>query len=182
MTTTEKQESKFHMLLQQQVRSEFNASQQYIALAVWFDSHDLPRLAAHFYRQAIEERNHGMMIVQFLMDNDIPVSIPSTDEVRNEFDEARELVALALAQEREVTAEIENLAKTARAEDDYIGEQFMQWFLKEQVEEVAQMSTLLNVVDRAGGNLFEVENFLAREQVGDEGNDPSAPPAAGGAL
>ncbi|WP_019856044.1 ferritin [Actinopolyspora mortivallis] len=182
MTTTEKQESKFHLLLQQQVRSEFNASQQYIALAVWFDSHDLPRLAAHFYRQAIEERNHGMMIVQFLMDNDIPVSIPSTDEVRNEFDEARELVALALAQEREVTAEIENLAKTARAEDDYIGEQFMQWFLKEQVEEVAQMSTLLNVVDRAGGNLFEVENFLAREQVGDEGNDPSAPPAAGGAL
>ncbi|WP_017972720.1 ferritin [Actinopolyspora halophila] len=186
MTTTEqrseKQETKFHLLLQQQVRSEFNASQQYIALAVWFDENDLPRLAAHFYKQALEERNHGMMIVKFLMDNDISVSIPSTDEVRNEFDEARELVALALSQEREVTAEIENLAKTARAEDDYIGEQFMQWFLKEQVEEVAQMSTLLNVLDRAEGNLFEVENFLAREQVGDEGADPSAPEAAGGAL
>ncbi|NHD18855.1 MULTISPECIES: ferritin [unclassified Actinopolyspora] len=186
MTTTEQrgenQESKFHLLLQQQVRSEFNASQQYIALAVWFDKNDLPRLAAHFYKQALEERNHGMMIVKFLMDNDISVSIPSVDEVRNEFDEARELVALALSQEREVTAEIETLAKTARSEDDYIGEQFMQWFLKEQVEEVAQMSTLLNVIDRAEGNLFEVENFLAREQVGDEGADPSAPEAAGGAL
>src|SRR3712207_7856535 len=54
-----------------------------------------------------------------------------------------------------------------RSEDDYKGEQFMQWFLKEQVEEVAQMTTLLNVVRRANGNLFDVENFLARESVGD---------------
>ncbi|GAB3556547.1 ferritin [Actinopolyspora lacussalsi] len=178
----EEHESKFHQLLQKQVRSEFNASQQYIALAVWFDKSDLPRLAAHFYKQALEERNHGMMIVRFLMDNDISVHIPAVDEVRNEFNEAREPVALALEQEREVTREIEMLARTARAEDDYIGEQFMQWFLKEQVEEVAQMSTLLTVVDRADGNLFEIENFLAREQVGDDGEDPSAPEAAGGAV
>ena len=78
--------------------------------------------------------------------------------------------------------EIETLAQTAREETNYIGEQFIQWFLKEQVEEVAQMSTLLNVVDRSNGNLFDVENFLAREQTGDEGDDPTAPSAAGGAL
>jgi ferritin len=58
----------------------------------------------------------------------------------------------------------------------------MQWFLKEQVEEVAQMTTLLNVVRRANGNLFDVENFLAREAVGDGGADPLAPNAAGGLL
>lgn len=181
-TNTEQHESKFHKLLQQQVQSEFNASQQYIALAVWFDREDLPRLAAHFYKQALEERNHAMMIVQFLMDNDIPVSIPGTGDVRNEFAGTRELVALALEQERAVTREIETLARTARDENDYIGEQFMQWFLKEQVEEVAQMSTLLTIVDRANGNTFEVENYLARESVGDDGSDPTAPEAAGGAV
>ncbi|MER7010552.1 ferritin [Saccharopolyspora sp. NPDC000359] len=185
MTATAKiqhKESKFEHLLQEQVRNEFTASQQYVAVAVWFDDNDLPQLARHFYRQALEERNHAMMIVQYLMDNNISPKIPSIEQVRNDFTETRELVALALEQERAVTREIETLARTAREEGDYLGEQFMQWFLKEQVEEVAQMTTLLNVVDRAKGNLFHVEDYLARETVGDEGDDATAPKAAGGTL
>jgi ferritin len=174
--------SKFHELLKQQIRNEFTASQQYIAVAVWFDDQDLPQLAKHFYHQALEERNHAMMIVQYLLDNDIKVAIPGVDEIRNDFTEAIELIELALNQEREVTDEIIRLAKTARDEDDYKGEQFMQWFLKEQVEEVAQMSTLLNVVKRGNGNLFDVETYMARESVGNGGNDSGAPRAAGGSL
>jgi bacterioferritin B len=123
-----------------------------------------------------------MMIVQYLLDNDIQPAITGVPDVRNTFGDVAELVELALAQERRVTEEIIALAKTARDEDDYKGEQFMQWFLKEQVEEVSQMSTLLNVVRRAKGNLFDVENYLARESVGDAGNDPLAPRAAGGVL
>jgi bacterioferritin B len=174
--------SKFHSQLQEQVRQEFTASQQYIALAVWFDGQDLPQLASHFYRQSLEERNHAMMIVQYLLDNDIAPVIPGIDDVRNDFSSAADLITLALQQEKNVTEEIINLAKIARDEDDYKGEQFMQWFLKEQVEEVAQMTTLLNVVRRAGGNLFDVENYLARESVGDPGPDPLAPRTAGGKL
>ncbi|MDQ2583155.1 ferritin [Saccharothrix yanglingensis] len=173
--------TKFHDLLREQVRNELTASQQYLAIAVWYDGNDLPRLASHFYKQALEERNHAMMIVRHLMDNGLPVTIPGVDEVRNDFASAREPVVLALAQERTVTEQIVTLAKTARDEGDYIGEQFLQWFLKEQVEEVAAMSTLLTVVDRADGNLFHVEAFLTRENVGD-GADASAPRAAGGAL
>jgi ferritin len=173
--------SKFHDLLQAQVRNEFTASQQYIAVAVWYDGADLPRLASHFYKQALEERNHAMMIVQYLMDNGLPVSIPGVDDVRTAFGSPREPVELALQQEKDVTEQIVVLAKTARDEGDYIGEQFLQWFLKEQVEEVASMSTLLTVVDRADGNLFHVENFLVREHVGDV-SDSGAPRAAGGAV
>ena len=168
-------------MLADQIRSEFTASQQYTAVGVWFDSQDLPRLAVHFYRQALEERNHAMMIVQYLLDNGIPVQIPGVDEVRNDFSAVHEPVELALAQERAVTEEIVELAKAARAEGDYLGEQFLQWFLKEQVEEVAQMSTLLRVVERAGDNLFHVEDFLTREAVGTD-DDPTAPRAAGGRV
>nr|CEL16143.1 Ferritin-like protein 2 [Kibdelosporangium sp. MJ126-NF4]CTQ94069.1 Ferritin-like protein 2 [Kibdelosporangium sp. MJ126-NF4] len=174
--------SKFNQLLQQQIRNEFTASQQYIAVAVWFDDQDLPQLAKHFYHQALEERNHAMMIVQYLLDNDVKVIIPSVEDVRNDFAEAVELIELALNQERQVTDDIVALAKAARDEDDYKGEQFMQWFLKEQVEEVSQMSTLLNVVKRSNGNLFDVETFVARESVGDGGSDAGAPRAAGGTL
>ncbi|MEU5691011.1 ferritin [Actinosynnema sp. NPDC020468] len=178
---SETRDSKFHELLREQVRHEFTAAQQYVAIAVWFDGNDLPRLAAHFYKQALEERNHAMMIVQYLMDNGLKVAIPGVDAVRNDFTEARQPVELALQQEKTVTEQIVTLAKTARDEGDYIGEQFLQWFLKEQVEEVASMSTLLTVVDRAAGNLFHVEAFLNRETVGDAA-DGSAPRAAGGTV
>ena len=50
--------------LNEQVAYEFAASQQYVAIAVWFDKETLPLLAAHFYRQALEERSHAMMIVR----------------------------------------------------------------------------------------------------------------------
>jgi bacterioferritin B len=175
-------EPTFHDLLRDQVRNEFTASQQYVAVAVWFDSRDLPRLAAHFYRQALEERNHAMMIVQFLTDRNEPVTVPGVDEVRNDFADAEELVALALQQEKDVAGEINALMAAARAATDFQGEQFVHWFLKEQVEEVAQMSTLLAVVRRSNGNLFDVENFVAREQIGDTGPDPTAPRTAGGWL
>ncbi|MFE0022147.1 ferritin [Amycolatopsis sp. NPDC059021] len=174
--------SKFYELLQTQVHNEFNASQQYIALAVWFDARDLPQLAKHFYKQSVEERNHAMALVQYLLDRDHHVEIPSTGEVRNDFSSAAEVVELALNQEKEVAADISAMAKAARAEEDYISEQFTQWFLKEQVEEIAQMTTLLNVVKRAGDNLFDVEAHLYRESVGDGGADSGMPPVAGGAL
>ena len=74
------------------------------------------------------------------------------------------------------------LAKVAREEGDYLSEQFTLWFLKEQVEEVATMSDLLRVVERSRENPMFAEEYLAREQPGEEGADPTAPPAAGGAL
>jgi bacterioferritin B len=174
--------SKYLDLLQAQVRNEFAASQQYIAVAVWFDDQDLPQLASHFYRQSLEERNHAMMMVQYLLDNDARPQIPPVSEVRNDFKDVLDSLEFALQQEITVTGQIEKLAKTARAEDDYIGEQFMQWFLKEQVEEVASMKTLVNVARRAGDNLFQLEEYLAREHVGDQGGDPTAPTAAGGRV
>ena len=174
--------SKFYELLQAQVHNEFTASQQYIALAVWFDSEDLPQLAKHFYKQSVEERNHAMALVQYMLDTDHHVEIPGTGAVRNDFSEVTELVAFALAQEKEVAADIKTLAKAARAEEDYMSEQFTQWFLKEQIEEISQMATLLNIVKRANGNLFEIEAHLHRESVGDGGADAAMPPVAGGAL
>ena len=172
----------FTELLGAQVRNEFAASQQYAAVAVWFDSQDLPQLARYFYRQSLEERNHAMMMVQYMLDRDLAVTIPGIDPVRNEFASPTEPIALALAQEKQVTADIKALFTAARDEGDPIGEQFMLWFLKEQVEEVASMTTLLNIAQRAGDNWFDLENFVARESIGDGGHDSSAPPAAGGVL
>ena len=173
--------SAVHDLLNAQIGHEFAASQQYIAIAAWYDQQALPQLAAHFYAQAVEERNHAMMIVQYLMDRDATVVIPGVPEVRNDFTAVTEPIELALAQERQVTGQFETMTALAREERDFLGEQFMHWFLKEQVEEVSSMSTLLQVAQRVGDNVMLLEDYLARES-GAEGPDPTAPAAAGGAL
>ena len=174
--------TRFVDLLGQQIRNEFTAQQQYLAAAVWFDEQDLPRLAGHFYRQAVEERNHAMMMVRYLLDRDLPAPIPGIDEVRQDFKTPLEPLEMALAQEQEVTAQVETLFKAARGEHDVLGEQFMLWFLKGQVEEVASMATLVTIAERAGDDWFRIEEHLTREAVADAGADPLAPEAAGGLL
>ena len=166
----------------EQIGREFAASQQYVAIAVHYDAQTLPRLAAHFYRQAVEERNHAMMIVQYLLDADERVAIPGVEAPQTGFADVVEPVRLALEQEKRVTAQISDLAKLARSEGDLVGEQFLHWFLQEQREEVSSMAALLTVVERSKDNVMLIEDFLAREVVGDEGADAAAPPAAGGAL
>ncbi|WP_275006724.1 ferritin [Promicromonospora iranensis] len=181
MTTTS-ENSQYLRLLGEQVGHELAAHLQYVAIAVWFDSHDLPQLAAHFYRQALEERNHGMMIVQYHLDRSLPVKIPGTPEVRNDFSDVVEPLQLALDQEQQVTRQIEAIFRAARDEGDALGEQFLMWFLEEQVEEVAAATTLVTVAKRAGDNLFDLENYVARETIGDSGESAAAPRVAGGAL
>ena len=68
---------------------------------------------------------------------------------------------------------------TARDESDFASEQFLQWFIKEQVEEVATMTDLLAVVRRNAEMLENIEEYVAREGGGD-GNEAGAPRAAGG--
>jgi bacterioferritin B len=167
--------------LNAQVGREFGASQQYVAIAVWYDAETLPQLAAHFYRQAVEERNHAMMIVQYLLDADETVTIPGVEAPKTEFANATEPVELALAQERSVTEDFVRLTRLAREEENPVGEQFLHWFLSEQREEVASMSALLSTLERAAGNLLLVEDHLARTAAPHEG-ETGAPPAAGGAL
>jgi ferritin len=172
----------FASQLNEQIGHEFGASQQYIAVAVYYDSQSLPQLAAHFYRQAVEERNHAMIMVQYLLDADEDVVTPGVSAPQTEFSDAVAPVALALDQEKRVTQQIVELVKLARDEGELVGEQFLHWFLQEQREEVASMTELLAVVERGRDNLLTVEEYLSRSAGGENPLEAGAPPAAGGAL
>ncbi len=168
--------------LNEQIGHEFAAHQQYVAIAVYYDAETLPRLAAFFYAQALEERNHALMMVRFLLDQDVEATVPGVIAPQVVFEDVVAPVALALEQEKRVSQQINALTATAREEGDYTSEQFTQWFIKEQIEEVATMSDLLRVVERARENPLLAEEYLARESLGDGGADPTAPPVAGGAI
>lgn len=165
--------------LNEQIAHEFAAHQQYVACAVHYDGETLPQLARFFYRQALEERGHAMMMVQYLLDADAEVVIPGVAAPQVAFSDVVAPVSLALAQERRVTDQINALVSTAREERDFTSEQFMQWFVKEQVEEVATMSDLLRVVQRSQDDPMEIENYMAREHPAAGGEDPTAPHPAG---
>ena len=175
--------SRFMDALTDQIANKFAASQQYVAIAVWYDGETLPELAGFFYRQAVEERNHAMMLVQYLLDAGEAVAIPGVTAPRTAFADPAEPVALALAQERRVTDQISALARFAREDGDLVAEQYMQWFLKEQLEEMSSMAALLRTVERASAsNILLVEAYLARTTGGATAPEADAPRAAGGAL
>jgi ferritin len=167
--------------LNAQIAREFGASQQYLAVAVWYDDATFPRLAGLFYAQALEERDHALMMVKYLLDSGLRPSLPGVAEPKPEFADVVEPIAVGLEQERKVTDQISELARIAREENDYVSEQFVQWFLKEQVEEVQLFSSLLAVAERSRERPMEIEEYIARESVGGAGEDPSAPPVAGAA-
>ena len=161
-----------------QIGNELAAHNQYLACAVHYDALTMPRMAAFFYGQALEEREHAMMMVQYLLDTDAPVSIPAVEAPVSVFADVVAPVALALEQEKRVTEQINQLVRVAREENDFASEQFMQWFVKEQVEEVATMSDLLTVANRNRDDVEDLEDYVAREQGGGD-SDPTAPRIAG---
>jgi bacterioferritin B len=164
--------------LNAQVGHELAAHNQYLACAVHYDGQTMPQMAGFFYRQALEERSHALMMVQYLLDIDAEPVVPAIEATVSSFASVVEPVELALAQEKRVTEQINALLRIAREEHDYASEQFLQWFIKEQVEEVATVTDLLAVVRRNADDVEDIEDWVARETSG-EGADPTAPRAAG---
>ena len=150
--------------MNEQIESEFLASAQYLAIAIYFDEESLPDLAQFFYRQSDEERMHAMKFVHFLLETGAKPIIPGLPDIRNEFGGAAEAVQYALNQELKVTDQINNLVKISVEENDFTSHSFLQWFVNEQVEEVDTMTTLLQTIKHAAGNMLLVEDFVRRFQ------------------
>ena len=170
--------ARFAEQLNVQIGNELAAHNQYLSCAVYYDDKTMPQMAAFFYGQALEERAHASMMIQYLLDTDSAVTIPAVDAPVNDFADVVGPVELALEQEKRVTDQINGLLRIAREEFDFASEQFMQWFIKEQVEEVATMSDLLAVATRNRDDIEDIEEYVAREHGG-EGEDPTAPRQAG---
>ena len=151
--------------INEQIGNEFSAMLQYYAISAHFGAEALLELSAHFHQQAEEEKQHALRFIQFVIDVGARVDIPAVPAPQGAFKVAEDAVKLSLEQEEQVTTQINALLSMAKAESDYTTDNFLQWFVKEQLEEVSSMEQLLRVVQRAGeGNLLRVEEYLAREK------------------
>jgi bacterioferritin B len=153
--------------MNQQIGHEFGASLQYVNVAAYFDGVGLPVLAKFFLAQADEERMHAMKFVRYIMDAGGHLAIPAVPAPKHEFKSAEDAVKLALEWEYTVTKQITALLDRASSEKDYVGHDFLEWFAREQLEEVATMDMLLKMVQRVGeSGLIDVENAIAAGRVG----------------
>jgi bacterioferritin B len=150
--------------LNTQIAREFAAAHQYTAIATHYAGETFPQLARLFYEQAAEEREHAMKMVDYLLDTDAPVRFSAIDAPTTDFSDHVAPIRLALEQERTVTVSISEIFAIARETKDYGGEQFMQWFLEEQVEEESSMQDLLTVAERTRDIPMLLEEYLARER------------------
>jgi bacterioferritin B len=171
---------RFVQALNEQVANEFAASHQYVAIGAHYEAQTLPQLARFFYAQAIEERGHAMMMIKYLLDTNAPVRLSEVTAPTTGFDDHIAPIRMALEQERRVSSQIGDLFRVEREEGDYLSEQFVQWFLKEQVEEEATMTEILDVAERVRDLPMTLEEYISREQPGGEHTDPMQPPQAGG--
>ncbi len=148
-----------------QIGNELAAHNQYLACAVYYDALTMPQMAAFFYGQALEERDHAMMMVQYLLDTDIDVVIPGVDAPIAGFDDVVAPVELALAQEKRVSEQINGLLRIAREE---------QRLRLRAVHAVVHQGAgrggrdderPLAVVTRNCDDIEDIEEYVAREQA-----------------
>ena len=151
--------------INEQIGYEFSASMQYYAIAAHFAAEALPQLSTHFFKQAEEEKEHALRFLKYVVDAGGNVVIPGIDAPQARFRNPEEAVRLSLDQEVKVTHQINHLVELARGENDYITINFLQWFLTEQLEEVSSMDSLLKIVQRAGTNVLQADEYLARVGV-----------------
>jgi ferritin len=153
---------KMNQAMNDQIGSELGASNQYLQLASYFASEDLPVLAAFFFRQSDEERAHAMKFVHYILDTGGKVMVPALEAAPRDADSAEKAVQMALDWEKAVTEQINGLQALATEEGDFAARGFLDWFSTEQIEEVSTMDELLHTIQRAGDQLLLVEDFISR--------------------
>jgi bacterioferritin B len=147
----------------QQIAREFAAAHQYVAIGAYYDTETFPQLAEFFYKQAEEEREHAMKMVNYLLESGGRLDLGEVPAPKGTFSDHVEPIRLGLEQERSNTVEIGKLFDAARETRDHASEVFLQWFVEEQVEEEAAMESLLQVADRVRDFPMMLEEFVARD-------------------
>jgi ferritin len=144
-----------------QIGRELGSSHQYIGMAAFFDDFGLALLAKRYFTQAEEEREHAMKFVHYLAQVDAPVRIPAVPAPRHDFRTVEDALRLAYEYEVAITADINSLMDTALRVNDYAAQEFLRWFITEQVEEVHTAETMLRVATAAGErNVMMIEAYL----------------------
>ncbi|MBS3914174.1 MAG: ferritin [Bacteroidetes bacterium] len=151
--------------LQQQIALEAYSSAYYLSMASWMDVEGFEGTAAFLYKQSDEERMHMLKILHFINDNDGHAVVPQMDAPPVTFENYHNCFQRILEQEQSVTASIHSLVNMSLTEKDHAANNFLQWYVFEQIEEEKQVKTILNklkIIGNDGPGLYLLDNELGK--------------------
>jgi ferritin len=153
-------------ILNEQVKMEGSSSSKYLAMASWCGEHGFEKSEAFFMTQSDEERKHMLKIFKYIADVGGKSISPEIGNINHEFNSLREVFETALEQEIGVTRSIHRIVEACRKANDYTTEQFIQWFIQEQIEEEYIARRIVELFDVIGedtpGGLFMIDNAIAQ--------------------
>ncbi len=160
--------------MNEQMKNEFYAAYQYLSMAAYCESENLPGFAHWMRTQAQEETQHAMKFYDFILDRNGRVVLQAVEEPVVEFGSPLEVFERALEQEQRVTAMINDLYGLAVRENDYASQTFLQWFVTEQVEEEKNAGDVVETLKMIGDRSEAL--FLLDRELGRRGNDEQPAP------
>lgn len=136
----------------QQINREFEAAYIYLSMASYMESLSLDGFSHWMKLQAQEEIGHGMKIYNYLNDLGVRVTMGAIPEPPNEFSSVLEAFEMALAHEKKLAKELNEISFSAAEAKDNITVTFLDWFLTEQVEEISSTDTICDKLRLVGDN------------------------------
>jgi ferritin len=142
--------TKVSTMLNEQINKEFFSAYLYLSFANYFENQGLSGFANWYVVQAQEERDHAMLMVKYLHNNDGQITYEAIKKPESTWDNEVEVLKAGLAHEKYITDSINNIYATALEEKDYRTTQFLDWFVKEQGEEETNASLLIKKAELIG--------------------------------
>ena len=122
-------------LLNSQINKEFYSAYLYLDFSIYYEEEGLDGFANWYRIQAQEERDHAMLMMQYMQNNGEKVTLEAIAKPDKILNDKLEVLKMALAHEQYVTASINAIYEAAYNVRDFRTMQFLDWFVKEQGEE-----------------------------------------------
>lgn len=143
---------KVEEILNLQIQKEDYSSQLYLSMASWSENQGFDGVTSWLYAQAEEERMHMLKLVRYVNERDGVAVIPGIETPPADFEDVFVMFDKVLAHEQYISASINDIVAVCIAEKDFTTQNWIQWFVTEQIEEEASVKAIIDKLNLVGKN------------------------------
>ncbi|MCP4313488.1 MAG: ferritin [Bacteroidetes bacterium] len=143
---------KVEAILNEQILREDYSSQLYLSMASWAENKGFKGVSDWFYAQVEEERMHLLKLIRYVNDRDGVAVIPGIKTPPADFGDIFGMFDQVLAHEQFISGSINEIVATCISENDYTTQNWIQWFVTEQIEEEASVKAIIDKLNLVGKN------------------------------
>ncbi|HXK81725.1 MAG TPA: ferritin [Bacteroidales bacterium] len=151
-------------LLNEQTQKEAYSSYLYLAMASWAETQGMSGVAEWLYAQAEEEKDHMLKFIHFINERGSHAIIPAIEQPPKQWKDIYTMFNEVLEHEKFISESINKILESAIKEKDYAVQNWIQWFVEEQVEEESSVQTIidkLNLLDKGKSGLYVFDKDIA---------------------